>query len=132
MMRVGAAVGAALIIGVVAAATSPLLPAGAIVALGVLGLIWWRPIVGIALFVVVVATLPFGVIPVPLAGAQLTFVDAVLIATFLAVLARVVFSGAGLTLDAPAVAVVNEHMARHYSTKDFLRQMPNALLETAV
>ena len=71
-----------------------------------LGLIWWRPIVGIALFVAVVATLPFGVIPVPLAGAQLTFVDAVLIATFIAVCARVVFSDTALILDAPAMAVV--------------------------
>src|SRR5690349_15591765 len=106
MMRVGAAVGAALVIGVLAAATSPLLPAGAIVALGVLGLIWWRPIVGLALFVAIVATLPFGVIPVPLAGAQLTFVDAVLIATFIAVLARVIFADAALTLDMPAMAVI--------------------------
>ena len=53
MMRAGAAVGAALGIGVLAAATSPLVPAAAIAALGVLGLIWWRPIIGVALFVTV-------------------------------------------------------------------------------
>ena len=43
------------------------------------------------LFVGVVAVLPFGVIPVPIAGAQLTLVDALLIATYPGVLARVAF-----------------------------------------
>ncbi len=69
---------------VVAAIPSPLAPlvvAGGAVGLIVLGLILWRPLLGVFLFVLVVATLPFGVIPVSF-GAQLTFVDFTLIATF--------------------------------------------------
>jgi polysaccharide biosynthesis protein PslJ len=100
------AVVAALCIGGLAAATSPLVPAAALIGILTLAAIWWRPIVGIGLFVAIVAALPFGVIPVPLGGAQLTLVDAVLIATFAAVLARVVFGDASLPLDAPAVAVI--------------------------
>jgi polysaccharide biosynthesis protein PslJ len=96
----------ALSIGVLAAATSPLLPAAALVGLLTVGLIFWRPIVGIALFVAVVGLLPFGVIPLPIAGAQLTFVDSVLIATFLAVLARVAFNGWHLPVGAPGVALI--------------------------
>jgi O-antigen ligase len=93
-------------VGVLAAATSPLVPAAALLGMLTLALIWWRPIVGMWLFVAVIAMLPFGVIPVPLAGAQLSFVDAVMIATFVAVLARVVLGDARLTLDAPAIGVV--------------------------
>jgi O-antigen ligase len=97
---------AALSVGLLAAATSPLVPAAGIVALGALLAVVSRPVVGLVLFVVVVATLPFGVIPVPLAGAQLTFVDAVLIVTFVAVLTRVVFGASRLTLDTPALALL--------------------------
>ena len=97
---------AALLVGLPAAATSPLVPAAGIVALGVVLAVASRPIVGLALFVVVVATLPFGVIPVPLAGAQLTFVDAVLIVTSVAVLTRAVFGASRLTLDTPALALL--------------------------
>src|SRR5205814_5948066 len=70
-----------------------------------LAAIWWRPWLGVGLFVAVVGVLPFGVIPVPLAGAQLTFVDAILIATFSAVLARVAFSGWRLSLGATGAGV---------------------------
>ncbi len=104
-MLVAAAV-AAVSIGLVAAATSPLVPIAAFVALALLGLICWRPILGVWLVVVIVATLPFGVIPVPLAGAQLTFLDAVLIATFLPVGARWIFASARLQFDRVAVALI--------------------------
>jgi O-antigen ligase len=94
--------GLALAVGVLAAAITPLgLGAGLLGLLG-LGLVWWRPSSGLFLFVAVVGTLPFGVIPLPLAGAQLTFVDAVLIATYLAVLARVVGRAVRLELVGPA------------------------------
>jgi hypothetical protein len=69
-------------VGVLTAATSPIVPAAALLGLVLLGAIWARPVLGAALFVAIVATLPFGVIPIPLAGAQLTLVDAILIATF--------------------------------------------------
>jgi hypothetical protein len=97
---------AALAIGVLAAATSPIVPLAALLGLLLVGLIAWRPIVGIGLFVVVVATLPFGVIPVPLAGAQLTFVDAVLIATFVAVFARWIFARTPVPLDPTGIALI--------------------------
>ena len=100
------AVGIAAGVGVLAAATSPLVPAAALLGLLILGLIWWRPFTGIWLFVGIIATLPFGVIPVQLAGAQLTFVDAVMLATFSAVLARVIFGDARLDFDAPAVGLI--------------------------
>jgi O-antigen ligase len=97
---------AALGVGVLAAATSPLLPLGAILGLLALALIWWRPIVGVWLFVAVVAMLPFGVIPVALAGAQLTFVDAIMIATFAAVLVRWVADRSSMQLNTPGVALL--------------------------
>jgi hypothetical protein len=97
---------AALGVGVVAAATTPLVPAAALVGLLLLTLIWRRPIAGVGLFVVIVGGLPFGVIPVSLAGAQLTFVDAVLIATFVGVLARVAFSVWRIPLGGPGVALI--------------------------
>jgi hypothetical protein len=100
------AAGAAVAVGVLAVATSPLIPLAAIVALLLFGLICGRPISGIWLFVLVVATLPFGVIPVPLAGAQLTLVDALLITTFMAVLARLVFAGRGEPLGTPGVTLL--------------------------
>jgi len=97
---------AAMAVGVLVAATSPLVPAAGLVGLVILGLIWRRPALGVSLFVVVVAALPFGVIPLPIGGAQLTFIDAVLIATFSAVLARVVFGGGRLQVGAPGAALV--------------------------
>src|SRR5437016_3175022 len=83
---------AAIAVGVLTAAISPLVPVAALIGLVLLASIWARPMLGIGFFVLIVATLPFGVIPVPLAGAQLTFVDAILIATFAAVLARIAFT----------------------------------------
>lgn len=100
------AVGAAALISVLAVATSPLVPIAAAIGLLVLTLIWRQPITGIWLFIAIVATLPFGVIPVRVAGAQLTFVDVVLIATFAAVLTRLLLSRARLPTDAPAVALI--------------------------
>jgi len=96
----------ALAVGVLVAATSPLVPAAGLLGLLIVGLIWRRPALGVALFVAVVATLPFGVIPLPIAGAQLTFVDAVLIATYSAILARVVFGGARVPIGVPGAALV--------------------------
>ena len=96
----------ALGVGVLAAATTPLVPAGLLFGLLGLGAIWWRPWLGVALFVAVVGVVPFGVIPVPLAGAQLTFVDAILLATFSAVLARVAFDRWRLPLGACGGALV--------------------------
>jgi O-antigen ligase len=100
------AVAGAACIGVLAAATSPLWVAAAILALSVLGLVWWRPWTGVLLFVTVIAVLPFGVIPVPIGGAQLTMVDAVLIATYSAVVARVLMGGGKLALGTTGVAVL--------------------------
>jgi polysaccharide biosynthesis protein PslJ len=56
--------------------------------------------------VALVATLPFGVIPLPIAGAQLTFVDAVMIATFSAVLGRLAFGSWRLPVGTPGLAMV--------------------------
>ncbi len=98
---------AALGVGVLAAAApSPLVPVAGLLGLLIVGFICRRPIVGAALFVTVVATLPFGVIPLPIGGAQLTFVDAVLIATFAAVLGRVAFGGWRLPVQSPGIALV--------------------------
>lgn len=96
----------AVAVGVLVAATSPLLTIAALLVLLLLGAIWARPVVGVALFVAVVATLPFGVIPMPVAGAQLTLVDAILIATFSGVLARVAFSGWHLPVGGAGVALI--------------------------
>jgi hypothetical protein len=72
----------------------------------VLGVIWARPWTGVFLFVAVVAVLPFGVIPVPIAGAQLTLIDALLIATYTAVLGRVLFGGMSLPLGTTGAALL--------------------------
>jgi hypothetical protein len=96
----------ALLIGVLAAAFTPLIPLGVTLGLLIIGLIWWRPIVGVYLFVVVSALLPFGVIPIPLAGAQLTFVDAIMIATFPAMVCRWIFTSDKVPLDQPGVALL--------------------------
>ena len=101
-----AAASAAAIVGVLAVATSPLVPIAAALGLLVLILIWRQPLRGVWLFIGVVATLPFGVIPVHLAGAQLTFVDATLITTFAAVLTRLVLTRARAPTDATAIALI--------------------------
>jgi O-antigen ligase len=75
----------ALVIGLLSAATSPLVVGCALVGVAALALVWARPLTGLGLFVIVVALLPFGVIPVQV-GVQLTLVDAVLIATYSALL----------------------------------------------
>ncbi len=93
-------------VGVLAAATSPLVPAAALVALGLLGGIWRRPGLGLAWFVLVVATLPFGIIPIPLAGARLTLIDAILLATFSAVLARIALGGWHVPVGAAGAALI--------------------------
>jgi hypothetical protein len=105
-MRTVLAMGAAVAVAIVAAATSVLIVVAAIVALGVVGAVWWRPWTGVFLFVGIIAILPFGVIPVPIAGAQLTLIDAVLIATYSAVLARVVFGGWSLPLGTTGAALL--------------------------
>jgi O-antigen ligase len=97
---------AALAVGVLAAATTPLIPFAVLIGLLVLGLVWWRPIAGVWLFIAVVATVPFGVIPVQVAGAQLTFVDAIMIATFSAVLVRWISSRQWVPLNVPGVALL--------------------------
>lgn len=84
---------AAVAIGLLAAVTTPLIVVVGLAGLAVLGLIWARPVAGIFVFVAIVSTLPFGVVPVPLAGAQLTFVDATMLATFSAVFWRLAFGG---------------------------------------
>jgi polysaccharide biosynthesis protein PslJ len=103
---IAVACAAALAIGVLAAASSPLIVAVAIAAGLVLGSVWWRPATGMFLFVGVVATLPFGVVPIPLGGTQLTFVDCLMLTTFTAVLARVLFGGQRLVFDGPATILV--------------------------
>ncbi|HET6316815.1 MAG TPA: hypothetical protein VFG86_10170, partial [Chloroflexota bacterium] len=65
------ACGLALLLGVLVAATTPLLVGGALFGVSVVALVWWRPWTGVILFLAVVALLPFGVIPVSI-GAQLT------------------------------------------------------------
>ncbi len=99
------AVVAALVVGVVAAATSPLVPLAALIGCAILAGIWWRPWLGMALFVAVIAVLPFGVIPLPLAGAQMTFVDAVLIATYSAIVVRLLLGSSRLTFGVTGVAL---------------------------
>lgn len=98
--------GAALAVGVLVAATTPLVVAVVLVGLLGVGLIWWRPAIGVFAFVGIVGLLPFGVIPLPLVGAQLTFVDAVFIATFSAVLARTAGRAVRLDLGGPGVALL--------------------------
>ncbi len=84
---VGLASGLALLLGVLVAVATPLAVVAGLLGAVALALVLARPLLGLFGFVGVVATLPFGVIPVQ-AGAQLTFVDAVLIATFASFLAR--------------------------------------------
>jgi len=82
------AVAVAVAVGVLAAAApSPFVVGAGLVGCAILALVLWRPTAGILLFIVIVATLPFAVIPVSI-GAQLTLVDAALIATFASSLPR--------------------------------------------
>jgi O-antigen ligase len=106
MKLLASALPAALGVGVLAAATSPLIPVALLVAAFLGALIFWRPVLGVLLFVLVVATLPFGVIPLQLAGAQLTFVDAVIITTSAGMVLRWVFVRSAVPLDLPALALV--------------------------
>src|SRR5919204_3003237 len=85
---------AAVAVGVLSAATTPLATGAALAGLAAVVVVWWRPLSGVLLFVAVVALLPFGVIPIQL-GVQLTLVDAVLITTFGAVIVRLVPAAAG-------------------------------------
>jgi O-antigen ligase len=94
---------AALMAGVLVAATSPLIVAAGLIGLVVLLLVLARPVAGLFALVGVVATLPFGVIPVRI-GVQFTFMDVILIATFAAFLLRVprlAREPDGLVLGAP-------------------------------
>jgi hypothetical protein len=91
MLVLGLALLGAAAIGVIAAASTPFIVVAALLALGVLAVVWARPWTGVFLFVAFVALAPFGVIPLPIAGAQLTLIDAVLLATYSAVLWRVIF-----------------------------------------
>ena len=100
------ALGMAAVVGVVSAATSPLVPLVLVTGAAVGVLIAVRPIAGVGLFVAIVATLPFGVVPVPLAGAQLTFVDAVVISTSVVVVVCWIFTTTRVPLDLPAVALI--------------------------
>lgn len=93
----------ALALGVLAAATSPLVPVAGLVGAVLLVVVWRQPFLGVMLFVAVVAVLPFGVVPVPLAGAQMTFVDATLGMTFAAVLGHTITQRRALRVDRPAV-----------------------------
>jgi len=102
----GLSLAAAVLVGLSAAATSPLVPLALLVCAAMGALIVARPVAGVGLFVAVVATLPFGVIPVPLAGAQLTFVDAVVISTSVVVVARWIFTSATVPVDLPALALI--------------------------
>ena len=79
---------AAALLGIaVAVAASPLYVIAGLLGFALLVAIFARPVLGLFAFVLVVATLPFGVIPVRV-GVQFTFVDVVLIAVFLSFLVR--------------------------------------------
>ncbi len=97
---------AAVGVGVLAAATTPLIPVAVLVGAAIAILIAGRPIAGLGLFVAVIATLPSGVVPVPLAGAQLTLVDAVVISTSVVVIARWIFTTAAVPIDLPSFALI--------------------------
>jgi O-antigen ligase len=96
----------AVTIGFVAAVTTPLIPLGVLLSVLVVAMMWWRPIVGVYLFVLIVALLPFGVIPVSLGGAQMTFVDAIMIGTLSALVGRWIFTSNKVPLDKPGVALI--------------------------
>jgi O-antigen ligase len=81
LVAILAAVAVGALVAAIPTPLAPLVVLGALVGLIVLGLILWRPMVGVFVFLLVIATFPFGVIPVSI-GAQLTFVDFTLIATF--------------------------------------------------
>lgn len=88
LLALGLALVAAIAVGILAAATHPIVAVGAVLGLTGLTLVFARPLLGVFAFVAVVAFLPYGVLPVRV-GVQLTFVDILLIATYAAVLVRV-------------------------------------------
>ncbi|GAC1314619.1 MAG: O-antigen ligase family protein [Chloroflexota bacterium] len=96
----------ALGLALLAAATTPLIPVALLVGGTLVVLVWRRPFAGILVFTGVVAVLPFGVIPIPLAGAQMTFVDATLLLTFGAVLGRALTSRRSLHITRPAIVLL--------------------------
>lgn len=76
------AIGLAVGLGTASVLSSPLLIGAGLIAVAVGALVVARPTLGLFLFLLVVAILPFGVVPVRI-GVQLTFVDVTLIATYL-------------------------------------------------
>ncbi len=93
---------AALVVGVLAVAASPLAVAAAVAGLALASVVLARPVAGLLAFVAIVGTLPFGVIPLQV-GVQLTFVDAILITTFGAFLVRLPALAAGFRLSGPGL-----------------------------
>lgn len=83
VVALGVSALAAAALGGLAAAISPLAAAAGLLGLLLLVAVGRWPTLGLFLFVLVVATLPFGVVPVRV-GVQLTFVDGVLLATYAA------------------------------------------------
>lgn len=98
---------AAVAVGMLSAALTPVAVAGALFGVAALALVWSRPSRGVLLFVAVSAVLPFGVIPVQI-GVQLTLVDAVLIVTYAAVVLRLILpsSGPRVALGVPGLLLV--------------------------
>lgn len=96
----------AVALAVLAAATSPLIPAAVLVGGALVVVVWRRPFVGVLVFVGIVAVLPFGVVPIPLAGAQMTFVDATLLLTLAAVVGRAITNRRSLHLDRAAIVLL--------------------------
>lgn len=84
---IGLPVLTAAVLGLAVAAVDPLVIGAGLVGALVLGAVLRWPPLGLFVFLLVVAFLPFGVIPVRV-GVQLTFVDAALIATYAAFVPR--------------------------------------------
>ena len=105
LAAVGLACGVAALLGVLAAAIHPLAVLAALVGGAGLAAVLWRPVLGLFGLVAVVGTLPFGVIPVRI-GVQFTFVDVMLMATFLAFALRLPAIGSRFRLGSQGVALV--------------------------
>lgn len=108
LLALALAAAAAIALGILSAATSPVVVAAAVLGLAVLGATIAEPRLGLFLFVAVVATLPFGVVPVRI-GVQFTLVDVVLIATFAGLLVRLpslTQTGGRFRLGAPGVLLL--------------------------
>lgn len=103
---VAAALLPAVALALLAAATSPLIPAAILVGGAMVVLVWRRPFSGVLLFIGIVAVLPFGVVPIPLAGAQMTFVDATLLLTLAAVVGRALTRRRPLHIDRSAILLL--------------------------